>query len=760
MSYDVAVYTDVTAHEAVDGNDGFGFLDLTPELNNEKAHFIRDHMLHQVNPVWHGEDIAHPQTFRYIPESSGFFFSRGHSTGRTASGRPGNQLTEAIVSADRNDILPGVPAQVFGAENWDLSRSKGHEQWPAPLALREDFSIEGLFSWIKGSSEGARLAASYADLIELVERASVESGGRVCLIHDDIEVVMKAIAWISLLFSSDTALGWGINVYTDEPWQGDFKFVGLHPDMMPTDLSNLRVLNLVTGEIAAQDASEQSQQIAAALEADDPYDCLEAISLIRRWMPMSSATEGIGRIARRVTGLVAAPIEALEWEAAVEILVGLSSEAQFEFIDDFERVVQSMSPSDGHHFILLAKAVGRTQGSADHSISDLLLRTSLDGLQERPEFAGTWVAALCSESTADVPRIRNINIIVTTLLRILQGIPLRDWSTVLAFVRDSAVDISAMDMRPLYKAFAVWLSSNPDVMQHEHLRWLDYESICELTASQALARIDNDPTYRNESEDGRWAFIAELPWVRRGSQLETLLRTVSLSALRQLSPLDRICHIDSPYVNSEDAYFFLEDAQLPRDALLWSAWAHSHPLPDRYLQRLYREVYELTLPDYKLSFENDLRTWEEFFDKLSDTRVEISPNGRNVLSRIQAGLVRAERKPEARARALRSARYISEYDWVIVFQNQNTEHELPESLPLYKAWAAHYPVPAELVDVICDALESVVNATDRGRRRLFGLGASRLSRFNEVAGFLRETNPSPDSRAMILLEKYDQAMAE
>ena len=112
--FDVAIYTDTRANEAIDGIDGFNFQAISEGITAQDRQVIRSNMLHRVVVGWNVEHdpLDHPASFAYYGHSGRYYLSRGISTGVTNNGRPGNLLTEAIVTSDPDDFGMMRPAQL------------------------------------------------------------------------------------------------------------------------------------------------------------------------------------------------------------------------------------------------------------------------------------------------------------------------------------------------------------------------------------------------------------------------------------------------------------------------------------------------------------------------------------------------------------------------------------------------------------------------------------------------------------------------
>ena len=140
--FDVALYTDTRANEAIDGIDGFNFQAISEGMNAQDRQVIRDTMLHRVVVGWNADHdpLEHPPSFAYCEHAGRYYLSRGISTGLTNNGRPGNLLTQAIATCDPDDFGMMRPAQLFGALNWCLEKAPGQmiDRWPSPLAIAPD----------------------------------------------------------------------------------------------------------------------------------------------------------------------------------------------------------------------------------------------------------------------------------------------------------------------------------------------------------------------------------------------------------------------------------------------------------------------------------------------------------------------------------------------------------------------------------------------------------------------------------------------
>ena len=71
--------------------------------------------------------------------------SRGQSTGDTYTGRPGNQLTQTLVSSDGVDFVLIVRPRCSGAARWTIQKA-GSKPWTpgaTPLEIDGEFEVAG-----------------------------------------------------------------------------------------------------------------------------------------------------------------------------------------------------------------------------------------------------------------------------------------------------------------------------------------------------------------------------------------------------------------------------------------------------------------------------------------------------------------------------------------------------------------------------------------------------------------------------------------
>ncbi|RHW25538.1 hypothetical protein D0Z08_18705 [Nocardioides immobilis] len=145
---DVAVYSDTTADESVDGVEGFNFRALSGGITPEDRRRIREELLHRVHPTWNHDhdELAHPPTCAHLRHGDRHYLARGHSTGLTLSGRSGNLITQVVVTDGVAGFGGFCPAQLYAAAGWTLAETPSGdlEPWPVPVSVRDDFGAAAL----------------------------------------------------------------------------------------------------------------------------------------------------------------------------------------------------------------------------------------------------------------------------------------------------------------------------------------------------------------------------------------------------------------------------------------------------------------------------------------------------------------------------------------------------------------------------------------------------------------------------------------
>ncbi|WP_017583227.1 GAP1-N2 domain-containing protein [Nocardiopsis valliformis] len=398
MAFEVAIYTDVTAAEAIDGVDGFNFQAVSPGLTGGDQQLIRESLLHRVIPSWSlGHDaLSHPATCAFQVRDGRGYLSRGLSTGATNSGRPGNQVTQVITTSDPDDFVPYRPAQLYGAVRWSLEKARGKtvDPWVTPLEIRPEFEVDALRELVVGDAWAQSVLPHY---LAMIDAATAPEPKKAVLLHTDLDEVMRWIALGTLFVDAERARSLRFRALVDDPWRVDAPLVGVSPEFGTADLSAAHVLDLARRTVPDIEPGEATRTRAAWFVEHDASDALNAVETARRWEAPLGAV-----LANDAAGLVsiAEPVTAgaFAWRSAVSAIDGL---AEAGFIDDLSLYGEDLceaavtyGPRTAEEFALAGRAVRRTLDLELDEVATGMLVPLLEALAAAPGQAGAWAREL------------------------------------------------------------------------------------------------------------------------------------------------------------------------------------------------------------------------------------------------------------------------------------------------------------------------------------------------------------------------------
>ncbi|WP_071289221.1 hypothetical protein [Mycolicibacterium llatzerense] len=404
--FDVCVFTDVRADEALDGVAGFNFMAASPGATVADQKFVADRMLHVVKSSWHvdhQDELAHPPSCIYRKFGDRYFLSRGRSTGSTVTApRPGNQLTQAIVTSAPDDFIPYRPAQLYAARQWNLSRETGGKHispWPTPLEIDATYEPDELNEdLVVGSPFGTEFLAKF---LTMVEQAVAVPAKKLIIVHTDLDVVMRYISLASLFLDADRAFAMSFVAFAQQPLAADADIVGATPDFGETPKANsgsaaYNVVDLLTVEMSPVEVSRSAARQAEWF-ADDPLDALAAIDVARRWeaaLGADLATDAAG-IVSFTEGPVAAPHDRAAALRAVHGLVagGLGDDLDM-YSDELLDAIVTSPPAAEADVVLAADAIEACHQSGRDDVGTGILLPTLEVLAARPELIPTWSSAV------------------------------------------------------------------------------------------------------------------------------------------------------------------------------------------------------------------------------------------------------------------------------------------------------------------------------------------------------------------------------
>lgn len=402
--FDVAIYTDTRASEAVDGIDGFNFQALSEGMTAQDRQVIRDHMLHRVVVGWNvdHDPLAHPPSFAYYAHAGRYYLSRGVSTGVTNNGRPGNLLTEAIATSDPDDFGTMRPAQLLGALNWRLEKAPGKTigRWAAPLEVAPGFEADALRDMVRGD---AWAVAHFAEFLAMVEQVTAPTPKRLVLITADEVLARKWIALGTLFVEAGRSLALTIRGLVQDPMTTKADIVAASPEFgaQPdpgTPRAGVNVVDLDRRAIGPITATESALTQADWFLSEDSAAALAAIDVARRW------EEFLGRdLATRAAAIASFPKDRADhgdWLTAMEALRGLADGRQddelFFYGDSLMDAAITCAPGAPEDAELAGAAVVALLGAGSQDLAAGVLMQALESVCGTPRAREALLSALAA----------------------------------------------------------------------------------------------------------------------------------------------------------------------------------------------------------------------------------------------------------------------------------------------------------------------------------------------------------------------------
>ncbi len=378
---DVAVYSDTTADESVDGVEGFNFRALSGGITPEDRRRIREELLHRVHPTWNHDhdELAHPPTCAYSRYDGRHYLARGHSTGLTLSGRPGNLVTQVVVTDDVTGFGSFRPAQLYAATTWSLAETPSGdlEPWGVPTSVRPDFEAEALLTMLSQDPWAARVLPHY---LTMLEAAASDVPRRLVLIHRDLDVVMRWIAAGSLLLNDESAARLTFRALMDDPSRTEAAVVGVSPEFELEPIVGVHVIDLERRTVSDVQPSDRSLARVAELLRDRPATERAAFDLASRW----EAPAGAELAARAASALQGDIPTADAWTLALELVEALDATQADALTQPEPSIVAALadwSPRTADEIRTARDTRDRMRVIGATEIADVLERVSRDGLQ-------------------------------------------------------------------------------------------------------------------------------------------------------------------------------------------------------------------------------------------------------------------------------------------------------------------------------------------------------------------------------------------
>ncbi|MFT4188839.1 MAG: hypothetical protein QM621_09695 [Aeromicrobium sp.] len=584
MSFDVTVYTDVLASEAVDGVDGFNFQAVSAGITGADLQRIRGPLQHIVTSAWSlsHDALSHPPTCVYVTSDDGrSYLSRGRSTGATNSGRAGNQLTQTIVTSDPNDFLPYRPAQLFGALDWRLEKASSPriEAWTTPLRIRPEFEVDALAELITEDSWATSILPHY---LTMLDEAVAEQPRKLILVHPDIEVVMRWIALGTLFLDAQTAHDTPFRALVENPNRvgSGARIVGFSPEFGSVDLNSGNVLDLVARSMPQITPTDSARERASWVVDRGMDDALEAIDIARRWesaLGPKMANKAASLVA--VEGAVTAGRPA--WDIAMTVaeqLVGAGKDDDLRlYEDELCEAIVSYGPRTAEDFSRTGRTMRAMFSAGVPEMAMAMALPTLEAAAARPDAGSVFLAELAM-LTAPLrwSSVEEQDAAGSCVVHVLDQTSESRLPTALtaASLVNGRVTRSAVSPA-LDRMAAAWLRDPSLGRDGAVERWLGGSLIKESVARQLLAGLRaRDLQVVDAVGEGVWDFLPSTV-----DQPE-LHEWMSVSKLGRLAPADRREPLERAGRLPEQAWqIVLGDTRLPESALLWTTWIERQGMP-------------------------------------------------------------------------------------------------------------------------------------------------------------------------------------
>jgi hypothetical protein len=580
VAFEVAIYTDVLAREAVDGVDGFNFQAVSPGLSGADQRRIRESLLHRIVPAWSlaHDELSHPPTCAYVVAGGRSYLARGTSTGTTNSGRPGNQLTQAIVTSDPDDFVPYRPAQLYGALEWSLRKAPGSrlDPWVTPLEIRPEFEAAALLEYVRAD---AWAAAVLPQFLTMLDEALATPPKKLVLLHTDLDVVMRWIALGTLFVDAETAQALQFRALVDDPWRASATIVGVSPQFTAGGLGAANVLDLDRRLVPTITPSDVAK-VRAASVLRHGVDALNALAIARRWEPTLGPV-----LATEAARLVGLPAEASAgragWHTAMAVVdqlaqAGLSDDLAL-YSDELCDAAFGYGPASPDEFQLAGTAIRRAHDLGVDEVASGVALGVLEALAAVPaasdgfarELAGaerpiTWESA---EARAAAGRF-----LVEVLLR-APGAALPD---LFAAARVLGAAVPEERLRPAVDALAALWLRDLALGAASWPRWLAGRSVAAATGRLVVdACRSGDRQTLSCLRRGEWDFLTA---ITDDPALAGWLQAGQLGRIPVRERAERVAAAEP--VPPGAWRIVLAGSALPTHARLWASWIDRHGLAD------------------------------------------------------------------------------------------------------------------------------------------------------------------------------------
>ena len=283
--FGTTIYTNCAAGQGLEAGAGMQFQSKSPDVDRRLLEVVRRHLLYELPQqlLREGRPVSDfPVSFSHILDNGILGTAAGVYIGREATGnRPGNHLTDAILSENPRDYRSVRPAQLFGApfwrtEPWSGLVSDPLERWsPGPL------TASAAARAVAARDNGAEMLTA---LVGELRRADGAGQRRIVFLADDAEQVLLWLTAATLLLPQTAALGIGFKVFTNDPARSRLRVVAVNPrwSAFPGTVENdlgYAVFDLIRSVCSPSEVDPEARRWVELFGSADPHQVSEAVEV-------------------------------------------------------------------------------------------------------------------------------------------------------------------------------------------------------------------------------------------------------------------------------------------------------------------------------------------------------------------------------------------------------------------------------------------------------------------------------------------------
>lgn len=516
--FDVSIYTDSTGAESLDGVDGFNFQGASEGFTPVDRRAVQEYLLHQVVTGWSidNDPLAHPPSCRYRPVGDRFYLARGRSTGKTNNGRPGNQLTQSIVTGDIADFAPYRPAQLFGARRWCLEKAERNlESWVTPLEIDPEFEASELKDGLLDDPWAIEMFPAF---LTMIEEAVAERSKKLVIVHDDLEVVMRWIALGTLFLDLELAVSVKFAALVKNPLAVDAAIVGTSSVFDPPPLGvgggAYNVFDVLNRQTTPVQVSRSARDQAEWFTELDAEDALAAVELARTWESAMGADDAT-RVARLVqlggSGLVEG-----DGDAAMRAVISLVDSGQADdlamYADELSAAAQQAHFDTEDYVRTAARALWSARRVGADEFGFRIAAQTLRAVSDHSALVIAWaheMNELSTQSPADPALGMYIRQYQNSWVEAVNGAPAEAMSDLMVVANAFALEAHPEAVRDGLARFEEYWARNPGLSGDRVHRMYRHETTVGTVKRVVGLLEEGDRDVTADLLGGQWDWVSE-----------------------------------------------------------------------------------------------------------------------------------------------------------------------------------------------------------------------------------------------------------